>query len=110
MYITHLPFYDYILYGVGLFLKEKITPTALEKLFSIILDKKTKLMPKIVKIGEEQGVTIRVHSPFENLFTDFQPDGPLTLSEHIFDQLNVPNIENEEELVQYCLKNYKEII
>lgn len=65
--LYHLPYYDYVLFGVELFIRGRITLQALDNFFKIILDKKEEHTQKLEAICNQFSIKIRVESPFENL-------------------------------------------
>ena len=64
----HLPYLDYVLFGVELFISGRITLNALGELFSTIFKKKNQYVERIQKICADQNVKIIIESPFANLF------------------------------------------
>jgi hypothetical protein len=110
--LYHLPYYDYILYGVELFLREKITLPALNKFFEIILNKKEELIGKIRELCVRYKVNVKIESPFENLFGVLPTSN--SIAHIIFDLLNIDLNEidneikgkqnNEQKLVKNCLE------
>lgn len=64
----HLPCYDYILFGVELFNKNRIELPALNKFFEAVLNKKEEHVNNISKICSKHGIDCVIESPFENLF------------------------------------------
>ncbi|MGA2655502.1 MAG: hypothetical protein ABSF18_05940 [Gammaproteobacteria bacterium] len=68
--IYHLPYFDYVLFGIGLFLKNQITPDALRSLFEHIHIRRKEHTDKIKAIFAAHGITnVIVESPFSNMFS-----------------------------------------
>ncbi len=66
--LHHLPYYDYILFGVQLFINDRISFNALSVFFKHIFQKKAEQTRKIKKICQQQGINVTVASPFDALF------------------------------------------
>ncbi|MFA6037833.1 MAG: hypothetical protein WC748_06930 [Legionellales bacterium] len=67
--IYHLPYFDYVLFGIGVFLKNQMTPGALKSLFEHIYIRKEEHTKKIKEIFAVYGITnIVIESPFNNIF------------------------------------------
>lgn len=112
----HLPYYDYILFGVELFVRGRITLPALNSLFQVIFQRKSEHEEQIRKICEANDVLVKIESPFENIFGKL-PANVTDYAKFIFDKLNLPYTETEiepeldaklqkekeENLVQHCL-------
>ncbi len=64
----HLPFYDYMLFGVELFVRGRIGLETLGEFFAIILRKKDEHVRKITAVCAQHNIVVRIESPFENLF------------------------------------------
>lgn len=115
----HLPYYDYVLFGIELFLHGRITVEALNNFFIIIFEKKDEHMRKIIEICSAHKVEVIIGSPFENLFGSFNigscPKGKVVEAifeifkpfsiEAVSNPENTPQIERiEAEFVEYCLR------
>ncbi len=112
----HLPYYDYILFGVELFVRGRITLPALNSLFQVIFQRKSQHKEQIRKICEANDILVKIESPFENIFGKL-PENVTDYAKFIFDKLNLPYTETElepeldtklqkekqEKLVQHCL-------
>ncbi len=70
--IYHLPYYDYMLFGVGLFLSNKITLPALGSFFKCILDKRIEYTGHLHGILVASKLKLKlnctIESPFANMF------------------------------------------
>ena len=66
--LCHLPFYDYMLFGLSLYLQGKLTYKALESFFYIVNNKKVELCEKIDVLFKRNHINVAIQSPFENLF------------------------------------------
>lgn len=64
----HLPYYDYMLFGMELFIRKRITFEALSDLFDAILQRANIHSIKIQKISKKYDVDILIESPFKNIF------------------------------------------
>lgn len=64
----HLPWIDYILFGVSLFTQGRMTFKALDQLCKIMLEKKDFHVAKLSEIYETFGLKPLFVSPFDNLF------------------------------------------
>lgn len=64
----HLPFYDYMLFGIELFNKNRIKLSALNKFFEAIMNKKEEHVDNINDTCKAHGINCVIGSPFENLF------------------------------------------
>lgn len=104
----HLPAYDYILFGIELFIRDKMTFDALNQFVQAILLKQTEYQEKIGAMARRHGIEIEFSSPFDNLFYPLDPLNP-TLSickqlgldpEHIGSRTTD---HTEQTLVQNCL-------
>jgi len=113
--LFHLPYYDYVLFGVELFVRGRIEVDALDSFFKIIFAKREEYLRKINAICKEHDIEVHIESPFDNLFGP-PPVKPEEITSFILKTLNLsleevsPNIElklqqeKERNLVQYCLK------
>ena len=107
----HLPATDYMLFGIELFIRGKMTLGALSQFFDLILQQKNKHIEKIKKICPSS-IKLKISSPFENLFDSAQP---FSLNAFL-KNLNIPIDEtnsvstidpkkiNEKELVARCVQ------
>lgn len=105
----HLPYYDYMLFGIELFIRGRMTSRALSDLLRHIFAKKDDYVTRINKICSNYDVALIFESPFKNLF------GDLNDMEQILRVLNLSveepdreldeqeKIIKEKELVHYCL-------
>ncbi len=66
--LYHLPYYDYFMFGIELYLKNKITLSALDKFYRLLLDKRDELIDAILTICKSYNIDVVIHSPFEPLF------------------------------------------
>ena len=125
----HLPYIDYILFGVKLFIHGRIRLSALDKFIKIIFEKREVLIKKITEIGDRHGIVVCFTSPFENLF---QLPTPERIKRELLRQLSgewtryflkimkIPKVdidpeaideqackEKEKAFVHYCLTQLK---
>ncbi len=70
--LYHLPYYDYLLFGIELFLRGRITHDALSDFFEKVLKKKSEHTDKINLICKKYGILSTIFSPFENIFDTLQ--------------------------------------
>ncbi len=104
----HIPGYDYILFGIELYLQGRITKTALENFITIIFDKITVYKKHIRAACDEHNIKVAFISPFDNLFGDI--DNTQAMLVEINKLLGLAdattfsyNKENEEKFVWKCL-------
>jgi hypothetical protein len=113
--LYHLPYYDYILFGVELFIRGKITLEAFDFLVICIFSTRDRHIEKINAICARYGIMVTISSPFENLFIGLDTEKQIT-AQIILELLRVPAdevfmedgeriLEKERQLVKWCLKN-----
>lgn len=110
--LYHLPYYDYVLFGVELFIRGRITFEALGMLIDQIFLTKDKHIKKLQDICINSGIEAIIESPFYNLFVELSQDHPITAAKileilQVSSEENVPEtlrLENEKKMVQFCLK------
>lgn len=123
--VVHIPYLDYMLFGVQLFIRGRIKLTALDQLFKEVFYKKNEYEQKIRSICQLSKIDVRIESPFENIFN---PDHlhhsdsfavkflkTLGISSEELNPLSISDTEqaqNEKRLVEHCLNllqknNYK---
>lgn len=67
--LIHLPYYDYVLFGVELFLRGRITIEALGDFFCCIFEKREKFTEEVKSLCKpHENITVKIESPFDNLF------------------------------------------
>ncbi|MBY0544255.1 MAG: hypothetical protein K2Q14_01765 [Gammaproteobacteria bacterium] len=66
--LYHLPCYDYILFGISLYLKKDMTEDALSQFVLLVLERAKLHREKITEICKLHGIEVSIHSPFEALF------------------------------------------
>ncbi len=110
----HLPYYDYILFGVELFIRGRMTLPALNLFFKAIFLRKEQHENEINRICFSHDIVVKIGSPFENLFGELPHTDEY--ASFILDKLGLrdnevePTLdeglqnENEKKLVQHCLK------
>lgn len=113
----HLPSYDYILFGVELFLRGRITLSALDLFFKAVFLRKSQHINEINRICKIHEIEVNIESPFENLFgilsneyecTKFILNKLELCEKEIEPELNEKlQNENEKMFVQYCLDRLK---
>lgn len=89
----HLPYYDYILFGVELFIRGRITPEALDMFFVYIFEKKEGFIHRLQDICKEHNIEIVIESPFDNLFGKL--DGKKGISKDILKKLSLSDKEQK---------------
>jgi hypothetical protein len=96
----HLPYYDYMLFGVDLFIIGRINLKALNSLFKNILTKKNQVADEVRAIFNKHGINAIIESPFDNLFgtidrsiTDSNDQSSFPLATHILNTLGIPSTE-----------------
>jgi hypothetical protein len=111
----HLPYIDYMLFGIELFIRGRITLTALDKLIKVILEKREELSKKITEIFSRHNTSINITSPFENLFKvpnqkeirkKLTQESTGELAKYFLDALKIPSTEvDPENLNDQALKD-----
>ncbi len=109
----HLPYYDYILFGVELFVRGRITFDALDLFFNAMFQRKMQHEREIRRICQAHSISVKIESPFENIFGTL-PTGTTEYAQFIFDKLGLSQTEikplldaksekeHEAKLVEYC--------
>ncbi len=64
----HLPYYDYMLFGIELFIRGRMTHKALVDFFAAILQEKDYYIERINQICQPHKIKVTIESPFKNLF------------------------------------------
>lgn len=112
--LFHLPYYDYILFGVELFIRGRMTFSALENFFQMVLEKKASYTARVEKICKRHNINVTIKSPFDNLFDPSRTDdiksllSQLELSSEEIDGVDeCQQKENEKKLVKECLLKLK---
>lgn len=110
----HLPYYDYILFGVELFIRGRMTLPALNLFFKAIFLRKKQHENEINRICLLHDIRVKIGSPFENLFGELTSRdeyaqfilNKLGLSDEEVEPALDIELQNEKEktLVQRCLK------
>ncbi len=110
----HLPYYDYILFGVELFIRGRITLAALDSLFSKFYDGMNEHVSRIRQICDSHQIDVTIKSPYCNLFN--AGDNQQLTAREVLERLNIPVAEvdpripadqqkkNEANLVHACLE------
>ena len=108
----HLPYYDYILFGVELFGRGRISLVALNSFFEAVFIRKAQYEQEIRRICKIQDISVTIESPFENIFGTLPETKQYT--KFIFEKLALsgeetePQLdeklqdENEQKLVKHC--------
>jgi len=123
----HLPYYDYMLFGIKLYISKNITLNALSQFFKAICQKKNTYVKKISHICSNNNIELVIESPFDNLFgttldmytkdmtedilkkLNFTNASPEIINMHSKDEQVEPTREDiERTLVQECLNKLKE--
>lgn len=66
--LYHLPSYDYVLFGVELFMRGRITLKALDTLIKYIFQKRDEHVKKIQDVCKPHKIEVTILSPFESIF------------------------------------------
>lgn len=69
-FVCHVPWADYMLIGIDLYLKHRITLSALGQFFKLILKKGKEYKEKIEAVCEFHKIYIEILSPLSSLFTN----------------------------------------
>ncbi|MCE3238203.1 MAG: hypothetical protein K0R24_1184 [Gammaproteobacteria bacterium] len=101
--ICHLPSVDYILFGVRLYLEEKITLEALEDFLLVISSRKEESSRRINEIfGNGDQIKVTITCPFENLFGTI--NGEENVSTIVLEKLGLKEGKySQEVIVRRCL-------
>jgi len=117
--LYHLPYYDYMLFGIKLFIHGRITLPALDKFFMEVWAKKDMHMEKIREIFSHNNIHVTLASPFKNLlgFLEIAEPHPIMqpgIAAYVLKSLDISceevnpessGHENREMLfVQHCLE------
>jgi hypothetical protein len=108
----HLPYYDYLIFGIGLLIRDQITYPAFNKLFELVKKRRELHIGNINTVFEKHEINIKVQSPFDNLF------GPIETLANVNDmfdklELNIQEIngfsieervDKEKNFIDYCLQ------
>jgi hypothetical protein len=88
----HLPYYDYMLFGVELFIRGRMTLDALGQLFKIIFEQKDVHIEKIRDICKKYDIQVIIESPFENLFgqMDYQDKDESAIVSFVLKTIGLP--------------------
>ena len=70
--LYHLPDYDYILYGIKLFVQDRMTYDVLNQFFYAVVNRANRHRSMIREICEKHGVDVEIKSPFSNLFGEIE--------------------------------------
>lgn len=101
--LYHLPYYDYLLFGIKLFIQNSITVDQLMLLANLIKEKKRVFETKIAEHLSGHNIEIRIQSPFDNLFGKWNDDLDISA---ILNVLNIPihGEITETNIVQTCIR------
>lgn len=66
--VYHLPYLDYILFGIELFIRNKLTFSALHSFVKTVLKQMNIHIEKVTDTCKQQNISLQILSPFENLF------------------------------------------
>jgi hypothetical protein len=91
--LVHLPYIDYILFGIELYIHDKITPKALERLLKLILEQKDQYVEKIHDLSSNYQINVTIASPFENLIQNIDRHN---VTKSILDALHLPNLHHDK--------------
>jgi hypothetical protein len=111
----HMPYYDYALFGIKLYVQGRITNEALDQFFECIFIRKERHIEKIQEVAQKYKLNLTIQSPFEALFQDkanYLEDFIKNIREVFKDFLKEPSPtpdtitekQLEKELVHFCLK------
>lgn len=112
----HVPYVDYILFGVRLYLRNQMRLSALKSLAVMVLEEKAEYQAIIEAQCKAAGITVKVVSPFERLIEGVDLSAPtddvankilgrLGLNSLTFTPSQDAQIQNQDELdfVNFCL-------
>jgi hypothetical protein len=111
--LYHLPYVDYVLFGVELYLQGRITKNALNYLLKIIFEQKDSYKTQIESIFKKHGVDVTIISPFENLFGHVSLSPEKNIADTILNELNIDldekqiselSSEDKKNQVERCVK------
>ncbi len=113
---VHLPYYDYIVFGINLFLNKRLTYTALRDFIEIVKGNVKNYISKINSICQSLEISISTISPFDLAFGNLIFDENINdLTKSILELMNIPlDYENnhcilsERFLVQQCINLLQE--
>ncbi len=70
----HLPSHDYILFGIDLYIRNRMTLGALTSFLKYVCLQKIKHQEKIYQLCKKYDIQVEISSPFENIFSNIQFD------------------------------------
>lgn len=120
----HLPYNDYILYGIELYLANRLTRAALKKFVEFILKKKNVHVSNIQRLCTHHAIKVFIQNPFYNLFdlagfekqksTDSSvdlstPEEPDIL-DHLFKQLGLSQFDSLKKKDENATANETEFV
>ncbi|MCK4608210.1 MAG: hypothetical protein KAT71_01900 [Gammaproteobacteria bacterium] len=101
--LYHLPFYDYMLFGIKLFLHDRITLPALNQFFIEILKRKDLHIHKITEICSHNNIRVTFISPFENLLDSLTIEStPYEIAQYILERLHINCEEQATKIASGC--------
>ena len=74
--LYHLPTFDYILFGLKLFIHNQISYSALDSFIQAVLSLQLTYKEKLGSLCQSHGIEIIFQSPFNNLFDNINIDNP----------------------------------
>lgn len=118
----HMPYFDYILFLIELFVRGRMDLLALDDAIEMILNERDLYIDQINKICMTYGVSVYIKSPFDAIFKEVENEFEIPINDDpifaraFLNRLDLPyeeieedllseevQVANEKELVQKCL-------
>jgi hypothetical protein len=100
----HLPVFDYLLFGLKLFLNDQITESALKDFVELVWKRKTLYKKIINDICSKHSINASICSPFDNLLLALNDDDPYASLANQLNLLEFTLLENKEHtFLQACI-------
>lgn len=103
----HLPAEDYVLFGIELFLRGRITFDALDTFIQAIYVRKEEHINQIKNICQQHNIKVKIESPFSSLFDSLNSEELFTAT-NFFKLMGLSTDEIEPESVSIEQQNYNE--
>lgn len=97
--LMHVPYLDYILFGVRLYLRNQMTLEALKSLAKVVLDEKKAYQAIIQSQCDAAGIAVKIVSPFEGLIEGIDMSlAPEVVADQILDRLGLCDFTPSEDI------------
>jgi hypothetical protein len=106
----HLPYYDYMLFGIELFIQNRINEKALSQFFNKIFQKKSAFSKRLIEICRTQDIQITIESPFDNVFGGLTLKKGDSISKNILRILELEDYTKEELTEEQILQKQASVV